>query len=161
MISSKYFSVLHMNGPLYSRPLNCISMCFNWAYQGFLKVEVVDSEAVNKTICPASTNQITAFCSPKLQTFTPSSSPTHHLSHTPIPQTAFTRCVIHCRILFRRSLFKLSLLRLKRGETIIEAPRVTGKNHRFFTWKEMVHMLPSGVFQVGHSGPKVKKKTVY
>lgn len=37
VIRGKYFSVAHMNGPLYSRPLNCISMGFNRGYQELLK----------------------------------------------------------------------------------------------------------------------------
>lgn len=41
VIRGKYFSVAHMNGPLYSRPLNCISMGFDRAYQELLKNSVV------------------------------------------------------------------------------------------------------------------------
>lgn len=56
VIRGKYFSVAHMNGPLYSRPLNCISMGFDRAYQELLKNSVVEKN------CPASRNYWNAAC---------------------------------------------------------------------------------------------------
>lgn len=52
VIRGKYFSVVPMNGPLYSRPLNCISMGFDRGYQELLKNSVVKEKLprVNKLL---------------------------------------------------------------------------------------------------------------
>lgn len=145
VIRGKYFSVAHMNGPLYSRPLNCISMGFDRAYQELLK------DSVAKKNRPASTNYLNAVCFflvtiPHKTILNPVLSPL-------IPQLGYL-----ARTHFSSVLGSLKVLSVitGRGDAIKNALCVTArrKKKNLFSDERKPHRLHLELFQSGHLRPK-------